>query len=113
MKTIRYFAALLMLIAGVLHILPMFREPRDPNALPMLAFGIVYFAIGVLLLLNKKYSQVLGIVCPLIGLGTGFFVIGLKNWNTMLTIMFIIDAVVVICCILMLLNRNKEKVISQ
>jgi uncharacterized membrane protein HdeD (DUF308 family) len=113
MKTIRYFAALLMLITGVLHILPMFRAPRDPNALPMLAFGIVYFAIGVLLILNKKYSQVLGIVFPIIGLGVGFFVVGLKNWNTMLSIMFIIDAVVVICCVVMLLNRNKDKATSQ
>jgi uncharacterized membrane protein HdeD (DUF308 family) len=110
MKTIRYFAALLLLVTGVMHLLPMFKVPRDPNALPMLAFGIAYFATGVLLILNKKFSQVLGIVFPLIGLGIGFFVVGLKNWNTMLTIMFIIDAVVVICCILLLLNRNKVKV---
>ncbi|TAL67410.1 MAG: hypothetical protein EPN88_07560 [Bacteroidetes bacterium] len=113
MKTIRYFAALLMLVTGIMHLLPMFKVPRDPNALPMLAFGIVYFTIGVLLLLNKNISRVLGIVFPLIGLAVGFFVVGLKNWDTMLTIMFIIDAVVVICCITLLLNRNKVKVESQ
>jgi len=110
MKTIRYFAALLMLVTSVFHLLPMFKLPRDPNALPMLAFGIVYFAIGVLLILNKNISQVLGIVFPLIGLAVGFFVVGLKNWDSMLTVMFIIDAVVVICCILLLLNRNKVRV---
>ena len=79
MKTIRYFAALLMLSTGVMHLLPMFKEPRDPNALPMLGFGIVYLTIGVLLILNKNISRVLGIVFPLIGLGVGFFVVGLKN----------------------------------
>jgi uncharacterized membrane protein HdeD (DUF308 family) len=107
MKTIRYFAGILMLITGLLHVMPMFSETRDPNALPMLAFGIAYFVTGVLLVLNKKFSPIMGIAFPLIGLATGFFVVGLKNWNTMLTIMFLIDAVVVICCIVLLMNRNK------
>lgn len=109
MKTIRYLAALLMVITGILHVLPMFKEVKDPNALPMLGFGVVYFAIGVLLFLDKKFSQILGIIFPLIGLGVGFGVVGLKNWDTMLTIMFIIDAVVVICCLILLLNRSKVK----
>ncbi|MEI6050743.1 MAG: hypothetical protein WCS03_17760 [Bacteroidota bacterium] len=113
MKTIRYFAALLLLVTGVLHLLPMFKVPRDPNALPMLAFGIAYFTVGVLLILNKRVSQILGIAFPLIGLAVGFFIIGMKNWDSMLTIMFIIDAVVVICCIIMILNRNKVSIESQ
>jgi hypothetical protein len=96
-----------MLATGVMHLLPMFKVPKDPNALPMLGFGIAYLTIGVLLILNKKISNVLGIVFPLIGLAIGFFMIGLKNWDSMLTIMFIIDAVVIICCIALLLNRNK------
>jgi hypothetical protein len=110
MKAIRLFAAILMLATGVMHLLPMFKEPRDPNALPMLAFCLAYLSIGVLLILNKRFSYILGIAIPLIGLAIGFFKIGLKNWDTILTIMFLIDAVVVICCIILLLNRNKIKV---
>lgn len=109
MKSIRYFAAVLMLITGVMHILPVFTTPEDPNALPMLGFGIVYFAIGVLLILNKKIAEILGIVVPLIGLAIGFFKMGVKNWDTILTIMFMIDAVVVVCCIFLMMNRNKIK----
>ena len=109
MKTIRYCAAVMMLITGVMHMLPVFTTPEDPNALPMLGFGIAYFIIGILLILNKKLGEILGIVVPLIGLAIGFFKIGLKNWDMMLTIMFIIDAVVVICCIFLLMNRNKIK----
>ena len=96
-----------MLITGVMHILPVFTTPEDPNAFPMLGFGIVYFAIGVLLFLNKKVAEILGIVIPLVGLAIGFFKIGLKNWDTMLTIMFVIDAVVVVCCIFLIMNRKK------
>jgi len=35
--------------------------------------------------MDKKFAQVLGIIFPLIRLGVGFFVVGLKNWDTMLT----------------------------
>lgn len=109
MKTVRYLAAFLMLATGIMHILPMFTVPKDPNALPMLGFAIAYLTIGVLLILNKKIANVLGIVIPLIGLAIGFFKIGFENWDSMLTIMFIIDAVVIICCIVLMLNRNKIK----
>jgi len=109
MKTIRYLAALLLVITGVLHVLPMFKEIRDPNAVPMLGFGIVYFIIGVLLFMDKKFARILGIVFPLIGLGVGFGVVGLKNWDAMLSIMFIIDAVVVIGCLILLLDKNKAR----
>lgn len=109
MKTIRYLAAFLMLATGVMHILPMFKVPADPNALPMLGFAIAYLTTGILLILNKKISSVLGIVFPLIGLLLGFFKIGLKNWDAMLAIMFVIDAVVIVCCIALLMDRNKTK----
>ncbi len=107
MKTIRILAAGLMLLTGVLHILPMIKDPSDPNSLPMLVFGIIYLTIGVLLIMKNKYSAILGIIFPLIGLGTGFFVVGIKNWNAMLCFMFAVDAIVVICCSFLLLNKNK------
>jgi uncharacterized membrane protein HdeD (DUF308 family) len=108
MKTIRYLAAGLLLLTGILHILPIIKTPSDPNSMPMLVFGIVYFAIGVLLIMKIRFDSLLGVIFPLIGLGTGFFVVGIKNWNTMLTLLFIIDAVVVICCLLLLMSKNKD-----
>ena len=53
-----------------------------------------------------KFSWTLGIIFPLIGLGIGFVVVGINNWDTMFEIMFIIDAVVVICCLILFLNRR-------
>lgn len=106
MKTLRYFAALLMLLTGILHVLPKFEIPRVPDALPMLVFGIAYFTVGVLLIVNKKIATTLGIVFPLTGLVVGFLVVGLRNWDTILSIMFLIDAVVIICCII-LMFRNR------
>jgi hypothetical protein len=107
MKPIRYLAAGLLLLTGVLHIIPIFKSPADPNALPMMIFGIAYFTIGVLLILKIRFDTILGIIFPLTGLGTGFFVVGIKNWDAMLTFMFGVDAVVAICCLVLLLNKNK------
>lgn len=107
MKTIRYLSACLLLLTGVLHILPIIKTPSDPNSIPMLVFGIIYFTIGVLLIMKIKFDSLLGIIFPLIGLGTGFFVVGFKNWDAMLSFMFVIDAVVIIGCSILLLNKNK------
>jgi hypothetical protein len=112
MKTIRYSAALLLVITGILHVFPMFKEIKDPNAIPMLGFGIAFFVTGVLLFMDRKFATILGIIFPVIGLGVGFGVVGLKNWDTMLTIMFLIDLIVAICCIVLLLNRNKVITVS-
>jgi hypothetical protein len=109
MKTIRYFAACLLLLTGVLHFLPIIKTPSDPNAVPMLIFGIIYFAIGVLLFLKIKYADLLGFIFPIIGLVIGFFVVGIKNWDAMLAFLFTIDAVVVICCVLLLLNKKNRQ----
>ena len=112
MKTIRYLAALLMILTAVLHILPMFESQENPDAIPMLVFGIIYLTIGVLLILKFKYSAILGIVFPLIGLGIGFVEVGFENWDTMLSIMFLIDAIVIICCILLITIKSKDQALS-
>jgi hypothetical protein len=59
-------------------LIPIFKGIEDPNAIPMLAFGIGYLAIGVLLFLNKQIGKIIGINLPLIliGLGIGFVKIG-------------------------------------
>lgn len=113
MKTIRYLAAGLLLLTGVLHILPIFKTSSDSNSIPMLVFGIIYFIIGVLLIMKIRFSSLLGVIFPLIGLGTGFFVVGINNWNAMLTFMFVIDAIVIICCLFLLPKKSKEPRVAE
>jgi hypothetical protein len=78
----------------------------------MLFFGLAFLLVCVLLIMNQKRGPLAGILFTLVGLATGFFMIGVKNWTTMLTIMFIIDAVVLICCILLLVYKEKPKIAS-
>ena len=76
----------------------------DSTAIPLASFGIVYLTIGFFLSLNIKYSKYLGLIIPLIELATGFGAVGIKNW---IKLLFAIDAVVVICCVLLILKRVK------
>jgi len=107
MKSIRYLAAMLLILTGVLHMLAVFMDKPVPYAWAVFVFGIIYFTVGVLLIANTKFSTLLGIVFPLIGLGTGVFMIGLKNWTIMLGFLFFVDAIVAICCFVLLLRRKK------
>jgi len=108
MKTIRLTAGSLMVLTGILHLLPMFTDPKNPDALPMLIFAVAYLLTGVLLILDKRSGQFLGVIFPFIGLVIGFTKIGVRNWDTMLTIMFLIDAVVIICCLYLISRLRKS-----
>ena len=108
MKTIRYLAACLLLLTGILHFLPIIKTPSDPTAIATLVGGIIYLTIGVLLIMKIKFAPLLGFFLPLLGLSLGFIVTGIKNWDLLLSIMFAIDAIVAICCLLLLLNKKKE-----
>jgi len=107
MKSLRYLAALLLILTGVLHMLAVFMDKPVPYSWAVFVFGIIYFTVGVLLIANTTFSTLLGVVFPLIGLGTGVFMIGLKNWTVMLDFLFFVDAIVAICCFAILLRRNK------
>ena len=110
MKTIRYLAAFLLLLTGVLHVSLTIRNPSDPAALPVLVFGIIYLAVGLLLFLGIKFAKYLGLVFPLIGLVAGFGILGISNWTAMHTLLFAIDALVAICCVSLILKRGNTKV---
>ena len=57
MKTIRYLAACLLLLTGVLHFLPIIKTPSDPNSIATLVGGFIYFTIGVLLIMKIKFAS--------------------------------------------------------
>lgn len=110
MSAIRIITALLFVLTGILHALPVFKVPPEPDALAMLAFGIVYFTIGVLLFLNIKIAPVLGIIFPFIGLIAGFFAIGPENFTSMLVFLFVLDVIVIVCCAFLVFDKKRNKV---
>jgi len=108
MKAIRYFAAVLLILSGIMHTIPLFVEFKDPHSMPLLVFGIFYLSIGILLLSKSDFSPAWGIIFPLIGLGAGVFVIEIKNWNMLLGFLFAIDALVILFCAFLFFKAERN-----
>jgi hypothetical protein len=104
MKTIRYFAALLMLISGVWHVALYFKAPAEWG-IAALAFGVLYFIIGLLLLRPKMIGVYLGLL-PIVAVVAAPFMIGLKNLGLVMSALLIIDLVVFVCCVFLILKRK-------
>jgi hypothetical protein len=108
MKAIRYLASILLLAAGVVHIILFIRGPRDLVSAVVLAFGIIYFAIGILLFLKIKYSTVSGILFPLIGIIVGLTAFDPAQRTPLLGILGIADVTIVILCTILEWDRRRE-----
>jgi len=109
MRTIRFLAALLLVITGVMHLVLYFKAPDDPAALGMLAFGVIFGVSGLLLFTSKMYAVMLGLVFPIIGMTAGIAKFGLNDLSYTMALLYLIDVVVVICCTYLLLKRYKAK----
>ena len=109
MKMIRYFTVILFLLTGILHLSSSLREFTAPNAIPILAFGVTYFALGTLVFFKIRFSVILGIVFPFLGLGASLLVGGFHNWTMMITLIYGIDVLVIICCIALLARETRKK----
>jgi hypothetical protein len=109
MKTIRLLAASLFLLNAVLHFYSVITKgSSDPYFVPALAFGIIYCAIGTLLLLKKRYAIWLGVILPIIPLLTAAFTVDLQTLDTFTISILVLDILGLFSCLILLLNKNKE-----
>jgi len=110
MNQIRFAAAGLLLLNGVVHVLYLFAGPFNVGALITLIFGLLYLLIGVFLFVRPHRNWYLaGTVLPL--LGVLLTVLGMLQAQTytMLQIFFIVvDILVVVGCIYLVTRRNKQ-----
>jgi len=108
MKTIRFLAAVLLVITGIWHVALFYRAPGDPNGLPLLIFGILYGLIGLFMFTPKIIWVYLGLIVPLIGMTMAFVKIGMKNFDLTMRALMLIDIVVIVCCAYLILTRKKN-----
>jgi hypothetical protein len=107
MNKVRYSAALLLILTGILHALPFFNIPREPGVIPVLAFGIVYLGIGIWLIFDLKFATALGIIFPLLGLISGIICDWVREIHSNANFLFAIDVIVFGCCTFLYLKRAK------
>jgi hypothetical protein len=99
-------------ITGVVHIIMYSKAPDDPGMIGMLDFGIIYGLTGLLLFTQKKYPVYLGLIFPLIGFALALIKFGFPVLISMMTVLYLIDVIVIICCALLILSRKEASEIK-
>ena len=106
MKAIRYLAASMFLLTGILHFyLAINPTPEVISSIGMLIFGIVYSATGVLLLMKIGFARWLGLI-PIVPMVMTPFMLDLSSLDWTI-LWFPIELVAVICCIILLVRKSK------
>jgi len=105
MRFVRLLAAILFLVGAGVHLYIVIKAPSSPYLEFALIFALVYTAIGVLLLMNKRYAPFLGLI-PIIPLIPASLQLELNNLNWTFA-MFVIEVVALVCCISLLIKRRK------
>ncbi len=105
MKIFRLLAAILFLLGAGVHLYVAIKAPSSAYFEFALIFAIVYTAIGVLLLMDKRYAPFLGLI-PIVPLIPASLQLNLNNLDWTVA-MFVIEVMAVVCCILLLITRRK------
>ncbi len=107
MNRIRYLAASLLCLTGIIHVARLGMAQLDAAFVTMaVIFGVVYLVIGGFLFRNNKTAYYFGAIVPLIGL-CGGLVGMLTNFTIWMAFLIAIDAVIVLSCF-SLIKRSRS-----
>jgi hypothetical protein len=107
MKTIRLFAGLFLIVNGILHIYEYINRSPNPGSIGVLAFGLIYILVGVLLFNKKSYPVYLGLIVPIVGMTLSIIKFGIPELISLSALFKLIGLMVIICCAYILINRKK------
>ena len=112
MKTVRYVAVGLLLLTGLLHVVQIITATIiDAAVIIAVAFGIIYLALGLLLIKGGRAIVWLAAIVPLVGLllaGAGMLM-----KPTLLGAFFMVIDIIISTCSFALLFRKSHKLLTQ
>jgi hypothetical protein len=106
MKLIRLIAAGLLFFMVVMHIYFAITAPSEPLVVSLF-LGILYFTLGVLLTLNKRFGIWLGFIIPLIMTAVSPFMVDYKTLDTWSIILLVANVLILLSCLVLLLKKSK------
>jgi hypothetical protein len=105
MERARTVASALLLFTGVAHLVKYFASSGADGA-GMAVFGVIYFALGLLLRRPGTWPLWLAAVLPAVG-GLGGSGLLAERFDPVLALFVAIDVAVVVCCVWLLLARRR------
>jgi len=108
-KAIHYLPISLLLLLSVINLYLGIITKPDSSFVIYIVFGVVYFTLGVLLINKMKCADLLGFIIPLAIVFIYPLIVDFKNlhpWSS--GFLGAINAVVVLCCLYLLLVKIKN-----
>ena len=106
----RKLAASLMLLSGLTHVSQLAVYGTESHVIGAAVFGIIYFAIGCLLLGHSRLALWLGVVLPSIGTTAGIYRLAVIQVNPFTFFHLVINLFVIPICLYWLIqSRGKTR----
>ncbi len=110
MRLLRPLVGVLLLISGVTHVAQLWVYPNDSTAKLAAAFGVVYFIIGLLVLLSRSGIAIwASLVFPIIGAILGVIRFLSFHANPFTEFHLFVDALVIVICVYLLATGNATR----
>jgi uncharacterized membrane protein (DUF2068 family) len=107
MSRIRYLAAGLLGLTGVVHVAQLAVATLDASTVITVLFGVAYLVIGVFLFRDNRTAYYFGTIVPLVGLVLA--TLGMLTNPTILAAIFIaIDVVIVLSCFYLIFKSRRS-----
>jgi hypothetical protein len=109
MKITRYLALSLLIFTGLLHLVQFTKTAvLDTPIVITVIFGVIYLALGFLLMRGGRTILWLAAILPLVGLMLA--AVGMLTKPTLLGVIFMmIDIIISACCFTLLIRKGKEE----
>ena len=113
MNRIRYLAAGLLCVTGIIHVARLGIPQLDAAFVTTaVIFGVGYLIIGVFLFRNNKTAYYFGAIVPLIGL-CGGLVGMLTNFTIWMAFLIAIDAIIALSCFYLIRGKRSASEASR
>ena len=111
MNRIRYLAASLLCLTGILHVTRLGMAQADAAFVRLVVvFGVIYLAVGGLLFRDHKAAYYLGAAVALVGLLVGLYG-GLTGWvagfSPWMALLGALDVAIVLGCVYLIKARQR------
>jgi hypothetical protein len=115
-KGLRFLAAALILISGILHSAVGLSFTGTNNGVLAIdvGFGVIYIVTGIGLFIGKRLFSYLGVIFPLLGGSGGAYEYVTGHSQTyeysqlMNPLVIAIDVIVILCCCYLLLHKETQ-----
>ena len=107
MSRIRYLAASLLCLTGIIHVAQLAVVELEAKVVIVALFGVAYLIIGIFLFRDNRTSYYFGAILPLIGIFLGTMDL-LMNPSTLMAFLIAIDAVIVSSCFYLIFKSKQS-----